>query len=150
MFNCTLCLNPLRGNRPGISCDGCKKEYHAFCITKTANIINLHNTIPGLSRKCSDCIKNCVLLDPTGVQKIVETKLDDALKSLKNQIMSIKLKVDKIAESEPPAVQPKYSDVQKDKSQPGILIRPNNSEQEHNQTKADILNSTDPRQENLQ
>ncbi|KAG5885613.1 hypothetical protein JTB14_029778 [Gonioctena quinquepunctata] len=43
----------------------------------------------------------------------------------------------------------KYSDVLKNKSQPVILIHPNNSNQSDSSTEAEILRNVDPGQENL-
>lgn len=150
MVNCTLCVNQISRSRPGVFCDGCKNGFHAVCITKTADIIQLLNTIPGLSWKCSDCTKNCILLNSANLQNMMESKLNDAVSSLKTEINLIKLDVCRSTEIEGPTHPLKYSDVLKDKSQPVILIRPKDNKQLHSQTKADILTNINPCEENVQ
>lgn len=150
MVNCAACVNPITRSKPGIFCDGCKKGYHAVCVTKSTDIIQLIETIPGLFWKCPDCVKNCILLDTAGVQNILESQLKDAVISLQTQIKSIKSDVIKFAEAELSTGQLKYSDVLKDKSQPAVVIHPKNSNQPQSKTKADILRNINPLEENMQ
>ncbi|CAG9818858.1 unnamed protein product [Phaedon cochleariae] len=124
-----------------------KKVAKSACITKTADIINLINSIPGLFWKCSDCTNSYILLDSAGIQKIVKTKLNVALDSMKKDVDAAIIKIN---ESETSNCRMKYSDVVKDKSQPVILIHHNNSNQSSSSTKAEILRNVDPVQENLQ
>ncbi|CAH1114667.1 unnamed protein product [Psylliodes chrysocephalus] len=150
MVNRASCSNPVSRNRPAISCDGCKKEFHSVCITKNTDIVNLLNTIPGLFWKCSDCVSNYILLNPAGIQNLVDNKLTGALDTLHEEIKSIKSEVAKITEAEPPENQLRYSDVLKDKSQPVIIIQPKDDSQSHSHTKADILRNINPCQESIQ
>lgn len=144
MVNCNLCLNPVSRNRPGIFCDGCKNGYHAVCVTKTNDILQLLETIPGLYWKCPSCVKNCILLDTVGVRELVETKLSDALASFREEIRLVKKDINKISESEPIPSNLKYSEVLKDRSQPAVIVHPKDGTQSHIKTKADILCNINP------
>lgn len=150
MVNCTLCLDSISRNRPGIFCDGCKKEFHAICVAKGVDIANLLKTIPGLCWKCSDCNRDCILIDSAGIHELVENKLNDALSSLKEEVKSIKSCITKTSEPQLLAGHRTYAEAMKDKSKPVIVIHPKNNSQSATITKADILRNVDPSVEHVQ
>lgn len=155
MVNCVTCSTPVSRNRPGISCEGCKREFHTLCITKTEDLslIKLLNTIPGLYWKCERCIENCLLVDAVGLQRVVETRISEALSPLTNEFNALKLEIAKATtvESKPATHQlSRYADVLKDKSQSAVIIYPKDSNQPLNITKSDILSNINPTVENLQ
>lgn len=151
VLNCGACLSALTRTRPGVSCDGCKKEYHSVCITKNENLVDILQSVPGLSWKCPSCVKDCILLNQLTLQNMLETHIIQAVSSFKDEVNLIKSDISKSSPSASVTQgPPKYSDVLKDRSQPAIIIRPKQNNHSLLQTKSDILRNLNPTTENLQ
>lgn len=146
MVNCIQCLTSISRNKQGIQCEGCKNHYHASCVSKNVDLSKLLDDIPGLSWKCSLCVKNCLVLDSSGIKTLVDDKLNDALCSLKDHLKADITK--SVTNTNLQTHQAKYSDVLKDKSQAVILVQPKHN-QNPSTTKADILHNINPLEENL-
>lgn len=151
MPQCGFCSTSITRTKAGVSCEICKTQFHSGCITKSVDLLNLFDAIPGLSWKCKDCVINCISLDQSGINKLLETKLDEALSSMNNQLERFKSEIAKVSkETQSPNNQVKYSDVVRNKTQPAVIINPKDTSQSYSQTKSEIMRYVDPTSSDIQ
>lgn len=151
MAVCSFCNSSIPIKKAKVSCTICKKQFHSTCVFEATDISQLLEKVAGLTWKCNECLGNCITINQSELCALLENKVHDALATLNSTFTSlknefIKLSTDNIMSIKGSAtvVQPAYSDVLKNKSQPAIIIRPKNQDQSIAQTKADINNKINP------
>jgi hypothetical protein len=88
---------------------------------------------PGLSWRCSECDRKCFTIDQAGLNTFLEQKHSEILGSLSSVFDNLKCDFSKITEekfklSQHPvqSVSKTYSESLKNKTEPAVLIKPNN------------------------
>ncbi|KAJ3659460.1 hypothetical protein Zmor_011149 [Zophobas morio] len=156
---CGTCLAVIDGKAPSVSCSGiCNKRFHSQCVDITTAVMKYLNSVPGLSWKCSDCVRKCFYLDHTGLNKLLEDKHSEMLNSLNSVFDTLKTDFNKIADEKirmlhqsemDSATVPSYSKILKDKTQPAVIIKPKNIIQTTTLTKSDIRDNINPLESQL-
>lgn len=157
MTICGFCSSSISARKSSISCDVCKKQFHANCINEATDISHLLADISGLSWKCDVCTQHCITINQSDICKFLEEKIKNALSLLDSTFVSLKSDFMKIAAekfdtlNEPPSSvhRPNYADALKNKSQPAVIVLPKNQNQSNIQTKSDIKEKINPIESNL-
>lgn len=155
---CGICDNTiLLRKQATVSCAGlCKKQFHAVCIHPGSDeFVVLLSKINGLTWKCNACIKNCLIINETKLNEVIENKVAAALATITSEITYLReefaqnfISNKSVATSNQSPI--KYSQVLQNKTEPVVIIRPKNSEQSNVKTKLDINESINPADSNLQ
>lgn len=144
MTICEICTSGFSRTKSPIFCDGCKKQFHGSCISKQIDILVALNVVPGLSWRCNDCQKSCIVLNQNEITVMLENKLDESLAHLKCKLDSaFNSNIKKNSEVT------SYSSVVRGTTDPAILVLPKNTSQAPNQVKSDILSCINPIENNI-
>lgn len=151
MVNCIQCQSAISRTRPAVFCSACKNQIHSSCLSASYDIPAVLASIPGMSWKCSQCIKDCVVVNQSRLEQLLECKVGESLSEFKKEIQRLTTEINKVPVScLSNSVLPKYSDVLKSRAQPAIIVYPKNSEQPIAKSKAEILNNISLSEENIQ
>lgn len=136
--NCETCSGT-------ISCEFCKKQFHVVCVSKTVDILDVLNSVPGLLWRCDECVKSCISINNTEVTNLLESTVIDALRSIRAELSSLKSDVSKVAK-EPVTIPPttRNADVVNNKTFPAVIVQPKNKAQEIKQTKSELMHNINP------
>lgn len=155
MTLCNICTTVITSRKPSLKCSGlCNNEYHVSCIYNgTVDLLGILNKINGLSWKCTECTERCSLINEHNLSEIIENKVANALSQISAQFELFKNEFfQKFPPTNSAAVdQPmKYSDVVRNKTEPAIIVKPKNPEQQNSQTRTDIMQQINPVDVNIQ
>lgn len=158
MSLCGYCKVLTSSRKPPISCHGtCKKQYHASCIGVPAEMAPLFTSVPGLSWKCKDCVNVDLNAGETKIEEILERKCTTFFNEISVKLESMKSEItkttcDKISQlplTQTSSSSPTYAEKLRAGSQPKIIIKPKNRNQQNETTKSDILSKVNPVEEEI-
>lgn len=148
IMNCGVCGTSSR--KSYVCCSGlCKRRFHAECVKIPIDVVNCLTSIKGLHWKCANCDSGI----EDKLQEIVSTQCSTLLKNMsekldimsENIVQTVSKCEAKISESsncvDNANLNSSYASALKRPSR--VIIRPKNSDQLSNSTKADILENID-------
>lgn len=144
--NCGICLSGITRTKPPVFCDVCKKQFHTSCISKQIDILAAINQVPGLLWRCSDCQRNCLVVNNAELTHLIDSKLNESLSQLKNKFESLYTMT---AQQNASNKSTSYADMVKNKTYPAVIVKPKNTEQSIENTKAEILQTINPAEVNI-
>lgn len=157
MTMCKVCSTLTSSRKPSIICSGpCSNEYHVSCIySGSLDLLSLVNKIDGLSWKCAECTNTCLLINEVKLTEIIQSKVMNAVSQLSAQFELFK---NEFFQKFPTANFPhttldqpaKYADIVRSKTEPVVIVKPKNPNQQNSQTKADIMQRINPVDSNIQ
>ena len=155
--NCGSCLGAIRADTPSILCSGvCSKRFHSYCVDVPGPVVGYLDSCSGLCWKCSDCNKKCFVVDSEELNRVLKEKYSELINSLNDTFSDLKANFLKIADNRltqdlhnVSEKKPSFSDVMKNKTQPGVIIKPKNKEQDVVATKTALSNKINPAETNL-
>lgn len=154
MTVCGECDTLITTRKPAIFCSGlCKKHFHISCIySGPADLQAVLKAVTGLYWKCTECTN--IQIDNEKLIEIIEQKIATSLTQFTKQFEQVKKDLmQKIADQNIPTTveQPlKYSEVVRNKTNPGVIIKPKNQEQQNSQTRSDLMQQINPLETSLQ
>nr|CAI5867064.1 unnamed protein product [Callosobruchus analis] len=153
MVNCENCQTLITRTRPAVFCEVCKKSVHSTCISKIDILPAINNT-PGLTWKCDECIRTCIVINQADILKMLDGKIEEVVAAIKKHVSSISEGISRsirYSHNSTEDNQPvKYADVVKNKTKPALIIQPKNANQEVDKTKSDILSNANPAEAEVQ
>nr|CAI5835906.1 unnamed protein product [Callosobruchus analis] len=153
MVNCENCQTLISRTRPAVFCEVCKKSVHSTCISKIDILPAINNT-HGLTWKCDECIRTCIVINQADILKMLDGKIEEVVAAIKKHVSSISEGISqsiRYSHNSTEDNQPvKYADVVKNKTKPALIIQSKNANQEVNKTKSDILSNANPAEAEVQ
>ena len=139
-------------NSSGSLCCGgvCDKRFHLECVNVPAEAHNYLESIPGMSWKCSDCLRKCFCVDSTNLDSLLQDKFSELVANLTHTFSVLKADLlnnfekERSVVSKESKVTQKYSDIIRDKSKPAIIIEPKGDGVNSERTKSEIAEKINP------
>mgnify|MGYP005983594903 CR=1 FL=1 len=158
LCNCGSCLGAIRPDTASVACSGvCGKNFHIDCVGISDVALETLVSVPGFSWSCTICSRKCFSVDMDEFNRILKVKyselidnLNGVFSDLKNDFLKVaenKLSSEKLSVSEK---KPTYSDIMMNKTNPAIIIKPKDKEQNVQETKSVISTSINPVDVNVQ
>lgn len=93
-MNCGECHTVTTRSKPTVFCESCKKQYHSSCISTSIDILAALNNVPGLTWRCNECRKSCIIINEDEINKHLANKLNETLSKINDVFVHLNM-VDK-------------------------------------------------------